>query len=385
MRGFASERDVPGSAATACQTVKQLRALAVLLSIALLHAQSGENILLVANRRDAVSRQIAEYYRQKRSVPLHNVCWLDTTTEETIDWSTYVGQIETPVARCLQSAGIEEKVLYIVTTSGVPLRIDGAGGDLQTSEHSSVDSDLALLYAKRHGFAFHRAGGIPNPFFGKRDAPFRRPDFPIYLVTRLAGYDFADVKGMIDRSLAARDRGKFVIDLNSGGDNQGNNWLRAAALLLPRDRLVLEETTAVLYDQRDVIGYASWGSNDDHRTRRLLGFQWLPGAIATEFVSTNARTMTRPPDNWNLTTYEDREHWFAGSPQSLSADFLHEGATGASGNVFEPFLSGCVRPEYLLPAYAQGRNLAESYYLAMPFLSWQGVVLGDPLCSLKKR
>ena len=30
------------------------------------------------------------------------------------------------------------------------------------------------------------------------------------------------------------------------------------------------------------------------------------------------------------------------------------------------------------------RNLAESYYIATPALSWQGVVLGDPLCSLGK-
>ena len=35
----------------------------------------------------------------------------------------------------------------------------------------------------------------------QRDAPFRHSAFPIYLVTRLAGYDLADVKAMIDRSL----------------------------------------------------------------------------------------------------------------------------------------------------------------------------------------
>jgi uncharacterized protein (TIGR03790 family) len=155
-------------------------------------------------------------------------------------------------------------------------------------------------------------------------------------------------------------------------------------MLLPPDRLVLDDTPAVLYDQHDVIGYASWGSNDDHRKRRWSGFHWLPGAIATEFVSTNARTLKRPPDTWNITTFQDREHWWGDSPQSLSADYIHEGVTGVSGNVFEPFLAGCVRPEYLLPAYAQGRNLAESYYLALPFLSWQGVIFGDPLCSLGK-
>ncbi|MBZ5584490.1 MAG: TIGR03790 family protein, partial [Acidobacteriia bacterium] len=228
-----------------------------------------------------------------------------------------------------------------------------------------------------------RAGGVANPFFMKRDAAFGHPQFPIYLVTRLAAYDLADVKAMIDRSLSARNRGKFVIDAGTGkGD--GDNWLRTAAMLLPRERVLMDETPAVLYDRKDVIGYASWGSNDGGRKRRRLGFQWLPGAIATEYVSTNARTLKRPPDNWTFTTWEDRVHFFAGSPQGLSADLIQEGAAGASGNTYEPYLAGCARPDYLLPAYFQGRNLAESYYMALPYLSWQAVVLGDPLCSLGK-
>ena len=54
---------------------------------------------------------------------------------------------------------------------------------------------------------------MANPFFRQRDIPFTHALFPIYLVTRLAAYDVGDVKAMIDRSLAARNRGKFVIDL----------------------------------------------------------------------------------------------------------------------------------------------------------------------------
>src|SRR6185436_2438546 len=108
-----------------------------------------------------------------------------------------------------------------------------------------------------------------TPFFAKKDAPFRRPDFPIYLVTRLAGYDFEDVKGILDRSVQAVNRGKFVIDLNADDKKPGNDWLRDAAKLLPPDRVVLEDSKKPLYDQRDVIGYASWGSNDPNRTRRL--------------------------------------------------------------------------------------------------------------------
>jgi len=350
--------------------------------VPLLEAQNAGDVLLVVNRRDPVSRAVADYYAKRRAVPASHLCVLDTISLETIDWQTYLTQIEAPVGGCLKEEHLEEKVLYIVTTMGVPLRIDGMGGSIQKSEQSSVDSELALLYAKLHGTHFERAGAVPNPFFGQRDSPFQHPRFPIYLVTRLAANSLADVKAMIDRSLSARNRGMFIIDSSSTGNGDGNNWLHAAALLLPPGRVVLDDTPNVLYRQRNVIGYASWGSNDAGRKQRWLGFEWLPGAIVTEFVSTNARTLKAPPPDWNLST--DREHSYDGSGQSLSADYIHEGATGASGNVYEPYLIGCVRPEYVLPAYARGRNLAESYYLGTPFLSWQGVVLGDPLCALGK-
>ncbi len=76
--------------------------------------------------------------------------------------------------------------------------------------------------------------------------------------------------------------------------------------------------------------------------------------------------------------------FFAGSPQSLTADYIHEGATGASGHVVEPYLHACPRPQILLPAYLGGRNLAESFYLSIPLLSWMNIVVGDPLCRLRK-
>jgi uncharacterized protein (TIGR03790 family) len=106
----------------------------------------------------------------------------------------------------------------------------------------------------------------------------------------------------------------------------------------------------------------------------------------TEYVSTNGRTFVRPPDTWELGgswTVVDRLTWYAGSPQSLSADYIREGATGASGHVYEPYLHLNPRPDILLPAYFRGRTLAESYYLSIPGLSWQNIVLGDPLCRLQ--
>jgi Flp pilus assembly protein TadD len=60
---------------------------------------------------------------------------------------------------------------------------------------------------------------------------------------------------------------------------------------------------------------------------------------------------------------------------------IKAGVTGIAGHVAEPFLDATIRPEILFPAYVAGFNLVESYYLAMPYLSWQTVVVGDPLCA----
>ncbi len=345
-------------------------------------AQKPENVLIIVNDSSALSRSVAEYYARKRSIPEGNVCRIRVSPAEEIERDDYNGRVAKPVAACLTKRQLRETISYLVTTAGVPLRIRGAGG--LSGDVAAVDSELTLLYTDMLGRRHKFEGSVPNPMFGHLDrATFNHKDFPIYLVTRLAGYDFADIRGLVDRSLAAKNQGKFVLDMKDGDDAQGDDWLRAAARKLPADRVVLEDTTRVLYDQSDVIGYAAWGSNDKNRHRRLLNFHWLPGAIMTEYVSTNARTFERPPDTWTIGRWDDPRTFFAGAPQTLIGDYIHEGVAGASGHVAEPYLTFTPRPDYLFPAYFQGRNLADSYYLSIPALSWQNIVVGDPLCVLK--
>jgi uncharacterized protein (TIGR03790 family) len=348
-----------------------------------LRAQSADQVLVVINKRSLTSREIGTYYVRRRGIPLANVCTIDTEVQESVLRPVYTAQIEAPIGLFLKSHGFGEKILYIVLTSGVPLRIKG-GGEALASEIASVDSELTLLYQRMRGAVLPVAGTIPNPFFRQRDTPFRHPLFPMYLVTRLDGYNMADMKALVDRALIARNTGTFVIDLKLREANEGNQWLRNAALLLPKERLILDETDKVLSNIKGVIGYASWGSNDTSRKRRLSHFEWLPGAIATEFVSTNARTFREPPANWELGgKWNDPKTLWAGSPQSMSADYVHEGASGVSGQIDEPFLQYCPRPDFVLPAYKSGRNLAESFYMGIPALSWMNVVIGDPLMRLQ--
>jgi len=67
--------------------------------------------------------------------------------------------------------------------------------------------------------------------------------------------------------------------------------------------------------------------------------------------------------------------------QSLIADLLREGCSGAIANVFEPFLDAAGSPDKTFPKYASGYTWAESAYAGLRYLGWQEVVLGDPLMA----
>jgi uncharacterized protein (TIGR03790 family) len=102
-------------------------------------------------------------------------------------------------------------------------------------------------------------------------------------------------------------------------------------------------------------------------------------------VSTDARTFRQPPEAWRPGAWGNPLLYWSGSPQTLAADYLHAGATAATGHVFEPYLKFTPRPQILFSAYvAERRTLGESYYLSIPAVSWMNVLAGDPLCRLAR-
>lgn len=353
-------------------------------------AQSGDNVLLVVNQASADSVRVAEHYARVRGVPQAQVLrvTVDAAADE-IDRAVFESQILSPIAAWIRRASAQDLILYIVLTKGIPLRIRGTTG--RNGTVASVDSELTLLYRRLAGEDPSLVGPLANPYF-LGDAPvaearpFSHKALDIYLVTRLDGYTVDDVLKLIDRGAAPVREGRILLDQRAAADNGGGNtWLQKTADWMAGhgfgDRVVLETTGKAALAEKNLLGYFSWGSNDPAITMRTLGLGFVPGAIAGMFVSTDARTFREPPAGWATGPWIDQRKYWANSPQSLSGNLIREGVTGVAGHVAEPYLDATIRPNILFPAYLSGFNLAESFYLAMPFVSWQTVIVGDPLCA----
>jgi uncharacterized protein (TIGR03790 family) len=354
-------------------------AAALVAAPAIARAQTADQVLLVVNQRSEPSRQIGDYYAKKRQLAPTHVVRLDAPATESIDRAAYAASIEDPIADWITKHNFQDQILYIVLTKGVPLRVSGAEG--REGVVASVDSELTLLYRRLVGIRAALPGRIANPYYlGDKpvtDArPFSHLTTDIYLVTRLDGFTVEDVTKLIDRGVAPATGGRIVLDSKGAVlDRGGDQWLRETAERLRTfgagERVLLEMTPALVTTTEPVLGYYSWGSNDPANRLRRFGLRFVPGALAGMFVSTDGRTFTEPKPEWAP----------GPSSQSLVGDLIRDGVTGVSAQVTEPYLDAIVRPQILFPAYLAGFNLAESYYLAMPYLSWQTVVIGDPLCA----
>jgi uncharacterized protein (TIGR03790 family) len=352
-------------------------------------AQSAENVAVVINQASPASIRVGEHYVRTRNVPPLNVIRIESNLEEEVSRSVFEKTIEAPIARALAGNSLQDKVLYIVLTRGVPLRIAGTTGLNGTV--ASVDSELTLLYRRMTGATVPIRGTVENPYFlrsAELDASqrFTHRLYDIYLVSRLDAFTDDEAVALIDRAQSAAPEGQIVLDQRgTGGPAIGDRWLQETAARLRAlgmsDRVILETTPSAARDISPVLGYYSWGSNDPANRVRKAAMGFSPGALAATFVSTDARTLQPPPDSWSPSADSQVKASYKGSSQTLVGDLIREGATGVAGYVAEPYLQSTVRPDILFPAYVSGFNLIEAFYLSMPHLSWQTVVIGDPLCA----
>ena len=335
-------------------------------------AQTAANILLLVNDNSADSKAIARYYAEKRNIPDTNVCHIRTREEASIPRDVFEREILQPVAEHLRTGGLQDRILYIVTTLGLPVVVAGDGGP--AGDMASVDSELALVYRYLVTGRFPSYSRIENPYFAvefSADAfrPFIRRDFDIYLVTRLTGATAIDAALLVDRALATAAPGGFYFDLASAQQTLALEWAQqaAAALIKAGCQATVENTGKVLESQTAVQGYLNQGTADANLADRIPHLVWNAGALATVFDKATAA--------------EWPEKSAGAGPATVAARYVESGVTGFGAYVGDPAQDGYLRPQILFPAYASGYNLTEAFYAASRYVGWRQVIIGDPLAS----
>jgi uncharacterized protein (TIGR03790 family) len=429
-----------------------------------------ERVLVVINEASEESLLLGELYARKRGVPERNLCRISLAPVPSLERRVYETEVRDAVAACLQSRNLQDDVLYIVTTGGVPLWIRGQGGPV--GDLASVDSELALLYRHLVGERLSPFGRHENPYFApdpRAVRPFRREEQSIYLVTRLTAGSPAEGTLLLDRGLVERSSGAFGLDLPSQSRSYLQGWIEATSRVLSsRGAAVeLEDTASWLEASSPLLGYAAVldATSDPASFPRN---PWAPGAIALPLGDTWSCMVSEGGEERGVGSGErgggseergvGREEgglgnlvsgvrdpgsqWaarpeFGGSevsrfrgepsaprqppspishlpspisyllspnsylltpgsepgiqnpepetrpPPCLPLTLISQGVTGTAFFVDDPTQDGYPRPQVLFPAYLDGLNLAESFYLATRYLGWRQVVVGDPLARIQ--
>ncbi len=352
---------------------------------------NGETVV-VYNPDFAQSRELAEYYAQKRGIPKERVLGLpcpmnDSMTRAEFDsllrkplFETFVRQgwwrlsqqdIKNPLTGKTTPAMTvaESAVRVLVLMRGIPFQIqrDTQNPKNTQEDEASVDSELCLLGLPRQPIA----GALRNPYYGQ-DMRFQMYQGTpgLLLVGRLDAPDGDTVKRMIDDAITTEQtglRGRAVIDLaqKTGAYQEGEDWLNRSAILFRQKGIpvYVEKTEPVLPEHwplPDTAFYFGWYTTHASGAVFSPSFRFQPGAIACHLHSFSAAAL-RAPDR----------HWVG--------PLLKQGAAAALGNVFEPYLSLTVHFDVFNQRLLEGYTLGEAAWNATPVLSWMNVVCGDPL------
>jgi uncharacterized protein (TIGR03790 family) len=353
----------------------------------------ADRVVIVANANAPDSIAIAKHYADVRGVPRENIVALGMPVAETISWKEFVTTIWRPLEEILVKRGWIDaipmdlfddvgrrkyavsghRIAALITCRGVPLRIDNDPSLFKEvppfTDHSefrtnrgAVDSELSLLAQSDYPIN----ASIPNPLFGNGH-PTDGARAQVVEVSRLDGPSTDDAMHLVDLAVAAERTGllgRAYVDI-AGSYENGNRWLERTASII--DAMGFDLTTgrgpgtfpsAARIDAP--VLYFGWYAQDLNGPFALPGFRFPAGAIAVHIHSYSAHTLRSRSEGW-------------------CGPFLARGVTATLGNVFEPYLEFLHRPDLFMEALARGDTLVSAAYYALPVLSWQSIVVGDPL------
>jgi uncharacterized protein (TIGR03790 family) len=363
---------------------------------------SAREALLVTNDSSPTSVFLSTEYAALRHVTniVHVRC-VDSALDqdnETIGYSDFSAEVEAPIRRFLDQ---HPEINYLVLTKGIPIRVLGArtGEAFGGPARASLDGTLAALGYDRIPGAVKVRFNDPSGYavgtawlnrYWNQEGGFSHSKFGGYLVTRLDGYTLQNARALTTRALQAEARlshGEILLDIepdfglgkpdsepapiptalithespfdtwNADMEHAGRE-LRAGGI--PVDAAV---TTHFIGHANGLLGYFSWGSNDDHFSQAAYNsLHFAPGSIGDTAVSTSARSF-----------------FVQSGGQSMIADLIAQGITGVKGYTDEPLLQAVSSPTIVLGKFTQGYTLAESFYAGSHFVGWTDIVVGDPL------
>lgn len=374
-----------------------MKNLIAVLSLSVLVAKAApiapESVAVVYNSSIPQSMDLAGHYAQMRNIPLENLVGIPLPERGQISRIAYNTSLRDPLRNAFSARGwwtlgrTKEgtimpatcKITTLVCMRGVPFKIAREGiaptpadqapkpqTQFSQSNEASVDSELAMMGVQ----GLPTAGPLKNPYFEK-DQPFASSKLPIMLlVGRIDAPSYEICKRMINDAVATEARGLWgmcYIDIakKGGGYALGDKWLENITDLnfltgIPTVIDRNKQTFTTNYPMNDAALYYGWYTK--HRNGSLLNeqFQFRQGAIATHLHSFSASNLR-----------DANSHW--------SGPILAKGAAATLGNVHEPYLHLTHHLDVFHDRLIKGFSLVEAAYMAAPVLSWQHVVLGDPL------
>ena len=215
---------------------------------------------------------------------------------------------------------------------------------------------------------------ILNPYFiGFQKEKLDINKDQVLLVSRLDGPDTETVYRIVNDTLEAEQqglKGKAYFDARwplaeSDKDLSGYRLYDAS---LHKSAEAVEKRMEVVLDDREALFdvnscpeaalYCGWYSLAHY----IDSFEWQTGAIGYHIASSECATLRK----------KDSSLW--------CLKMLEKGVAATIGPVYEPYVQGFPLPEiffsYLIDGYM---SLGEAYLVSLPYLSWQTVLIGDPL------
>ena len=265
-----------------------------------LDAIDYSDVGVIINNNSEQSRTVGWAFVAARNISIDRVFVFNesgTPTGETINRNQFDTYFATPFLDMLQNRSSASSINFLVTTKGVPLRINGG------NDKASFDQELSLLggsYNSSIGndYWFDHAYG---PLAGKAMEPFSRSKYGFFLVTRLTGYTVTTALDLIERAnQSLGQRGDHVLDVATNRNGSGYKfWNDAlydanatlnASMGLPT---VFDEETQFVTGLDNVMGYASWGSNDGN---------WNSNLLPNAGYDTSDASWASGARYWNMTT-----------------------------------------------------------------------------------